>query len=127
MRARQPPQVAPSADEDNVLYFVPMAAGVFIAMALAEKFLRHDGEWKPIIYGGVAFLLAWAFHLHYADAMRSMLGLEGTADAFASFSGLVGLVFSLQLGQTCGTHSACAHILPAHAPTRGRWQVPILL
>ena len=79
----------------------PLLIAFFIGLVAVEC-RRSEGEWKPILYGGMTFVVAWALHLYCANGMKKLAGLEDvSADAFGSFTTLMGLVFSLQLGQTC--------------------------
>ena len=56
---------------------------------------------EPTRYGAVAFVVAWSWHLLYADRFKDYFQIgEISGDAFGPFTTLIGLVFSLQLGQT---------------------------
>ena len=93
----------------------PLLIAFFVGLVAVEC-RRSEGEWKPILYGGITFVLAWASHLLCANTMKKLAGLDDvSADAFGSFTTLMGLVFSLQLGQTCKSP------MSLFASRTGRW------
>ena len=58
-------------------------------------------EWRIPMYGMGVFILTWLAHLIVADDLKEQSGFKNlSSDAFGSFTTLLGLVFSILLGQT---------------------------
>ena len=78
----------------------PTIVVLMLFLVGVEK-LRGGDEWKPLVVGAGCFGVAWALHLAFAEELKIYAGVKDQGgDAFSSFTTLIGLVFSLQLGQT---------------------------
>jgi hypothetical protein len=74
---------------------------IFFVLLLVVEWCLGQTEWKPLLSGAITFLVAWSGHLLLAKPITQFAGLTNLeGDAFGPFTTLIGLVFSLQLGQT---------------------------
>ena len=79
----------------------PMVVGIMASLLAVEALLQRELEWRPLFYGAIAFVTAWSLHLAFASRMKRRLGMEElSSHAFSAFTTLLGLVFSIMLGQT---------------------------
>lgn len=78
--------------------FAPtLSACVFVLGVLA----LWKGEWQGPFFGMVTFVFSVAAHLLVGDEIKDATGFKNlSSDAFGSFTTLMGLVFSILLGQT---------------------------
>ena len=94
------PKSADDINYEHIFVAGPMVVTFLLGVVLLERILGEN-ELKPLVYGGSTFLVAWALHLAYCAELRRILELgEISGDAFGTFTTLLGLIFSLQLGQT---------------------------
>ena len=94
-----------SPDDDTALASIldglPMVAVVVGMLLIAEMCINRERAWWPIVSGSIAFVVAWCAHLLFSKRVKLDYGLgDVSSDAFSSFTTLIGLVFSLLLGQT---------------------------
>ena len=79
----------------------PMVIAIMLSLLVVEWLLQRQLEYRPLFYGAIAFVVAWSGHLAFAVAIKKRLGVESVPSAaFGAFTTLLGLVFSLLLGQT---------------------------
>lgn len=86
----------------------PLLAAIMVALLAIEGFLQRDAlAWRPLISGALVFATAWTVHLAFAASVKRRFGVEALpAVAFGAFTTLLGLVFSVLLGQTISYYFA---------------------
>ena len=102
------PMPAPPVETRTaIVQGAPMIVSIMVSLLVVEGLLQHSSsansgqvEWRPLFYGGVAFVCAWSLHLAFATRIKRRFGMEDvSSQPFGSFTTLLGLVFSLLLGQ----------------------------